>query len=182
MLDSFATRDTLEAGGRSYRYFSLARLARHFPIDHLPFSLRVLLENLLRHEDGQTTTAREIEALARWSPDRASETEIAFRAGEGPDAGLHRRSRGGGSRRDARCHGSAWAAIRRADQPARSRSIWSSTIRCRWIVFGHREALRSQRRSRVRAQPRALCLPALGAARPSPTSAWCRRGPASATR
>jgi aconitate hydratase len=78
MLDSFSTRDALEVGGRRFGFFSLKRLARHFPIDHLPLSLRVLLENLLRHEDGQTTTAREIEALARWSPERPSETEIAF--------------------------------------------------------------------------------------------------------
>ncbi len=78
MLDSFATRDTLEVGGRRYAFFSLDRLARRFPIDHLPFSLRVLLENLLRHEDGQTTTVDEIEALARWSPQAPAAREIAL--------------------------------------------------------------------------------------------------------
>ncbi|MCS6889958.1 MAG: aconitase family protein, partial [Chloroflexus sp.] len=78
MLDSFSTRDTLRVGERSYTILSLARLERHFPLSHLPVSLRILLENLLRHEDGETTTAREIEAVARWRPGPAPETEIAF--------------------------------------------------------------------------------------------------------
>jgi aconitate hydratase len=78
--NSFGAIDTLRAGERSYRYFrldalersGLARLAR------LPFSLKILLENLLRFEDGRIVTRDDIEALARWNRHARHEREIAF--------------------------------------------------------------------------------------------------------
>lgn len=79
MADSFATRDQLTVNGKTYTYASLPKLARHFDIRHLPYSLKILLENLLRHEDGGITVGREhIEALATWDPKAEPATEIAF--------------------------------------------------------------------------------------------------------
>src|SRR5690606_28287255 len=78
MADSFSTRDTLQIGGESYAYASLAKLGRQLDIGHLPYSLKILLENLLRHEDGVTVLPQHIEALARWDPQARPETEIAF--------------------------------------------------------------------------------------------------------
>ena len=79
MHDSFATRDTLTVNGKTYAFYSLPRLASRFPIDHLPFSLKILLENLLRHEDGgQTVGTDHIQALAQWDPKAEPAVEIAF--------------------------------------------------------------------------------------------------------
>ncbi len=79
MQDSFGSRATLRAGGREFR---LARLdvleKRGWNVSRLPYSLRILLENLLRREDGAAVTAGEIEALARWDPQAAPAQEIAF--------------------------------------------------------------------------------------------------------
>jgi aconitate hydratase len=78
--NSFGARDTLRVGDRSYTYFRLDALAaRGHDIATLPFSLKVLLENLLRYEDGRSVEAADVEALARWNPRSAEETEIAFR-------------------------------------------------------------------------------------------------------
>ena len=78
MTDSFSTRSTLEVGGAKYEIFRLDRLADRFDLDRLPFSLKVLLENLLRHEDGTSVTASDIEALAGRDPAAEPSTEIAF--------------------------------------------------------------------------------------------------------
>lgn len=80
-LDSFNCRRTLRAGGRSYEYFSLVEAEKHGleGVSRLPFSLKVLLENLLRHEDGQTVAADDIRAMAIWLQERRSDREIAFR-------------------------------------------------------------------------------------------------------
>ncbi|MCX7629257.1 MAG: aconitate hydratase AcnA [Geminicoccaceae bacterium] len=78
--DSLGVRRTLEVGGVAFDYFSLAEAARKLgPIERLPFSLKVLLENLLRFEDGRTVTLADVEAVARWLKTRTSEHEIAFR-------------------------------------------------------------------------------------------------------
>ncbi|MBN8921650.1 MAG: aconitate hydratase 1 [Rhodanobacter sp. 68-29] len=78
MLDSFATRDAFEANGRKYSYASLAKLGQRFDIKRLPYSMKILLENLLRHEDGVNVTAKEIEAVAKWDAKKEPDTEIAF--------------------------------------------------------------------------------------------------------
>ena len=76
--DSFAARDTLEVGGRAFEIFRLDALAERFEVARLPFSLKVLLENLLRTEDGRSVTREDIEALAGWDPDGPASIEIAF--------------------------------------------------------------------------------------------------------
>jgi aconitate hydratase len=78
-MDSFGTRRTLRSGGRDYEIFSLPALAaRGLPVARLPFSLRILLENLLRNEDGRNVTPESIEALARWDANATPEREISF--------------------------------------------------------------------------------------------------------
>ncbi len=78
--NSFSTRSSLTAGGQSYDYFSLTALAKAFPsVDRLPFSLKILLENLLRREDEAFVKADDIRALAGWNPAAKNpDKEISF--------------------------------------------------------------------------------------------------------
>ena len=78
---SFKALDSLRVGDRSYSYVRLAALqdAGIAKLAQLPFSLKILLENLLRFEDGVSVEREDVEALARWHPGRRSEREIAFR-------------------------------------------------------------------------------------------------------
>ncbi|PRH82196.1 aconitate hydratase AcnA [Arenimonas caeni] len=79
MSDSFATRDQLAVNGKSYTYFSLAKLGQRFDLKRLPYSMKILLENLLRCEDGGMTVGKEhIEAVATWDAKKEPDTEIAF--------------------------------------------------------------------------------------------------------
>ena len=78
MNDSFSTHDTLEINGKAYRYASLAKLGKQFDLRRLPYSMKILLENLLRHEDGMDVTAKEISAVANWQATVESDTEISF--------------------------------------------------------------------------------------------------------
>ena len=80
-LDSLKTRRTLSVGKTKYDYFSLkaAEKAGLGDISRLPFSLKVLLENLLRHEDGKSVTAGDAKAVAAWLKRRRSTREIAYR-------------------------------------------------------------------------------------------------------
>jgi aconitate hydratase len=78
MTDSFSTRDTLDVNGERYQIASLAKLGRRFDLARLPYSMKILLENLLRHEDGINVSAREIEAVATWDAKKEPDTEIAF--------------------------------------------------------------------------------------------------------
>ena len=78
MGDSFSTASTLNVNGQNYRYYSLAKLGQKFDISRLPFSLKILLENLLRNEDGVDVTQADIEALCNWNPSADPVTEIAF--------------------------------------------------------------------------------------------------------
>lgn len=82
-LDSFKSARTLAVHNRSYRIFSLAAIqqAAIGDVARLPFSLKILLENLLRHEDGQTVTADDIKAFGAWLDTRRSSREIAFSPG-----------------------------------------------------------------------------------------------------
>ncbi|UUX49674.1 aconitate hydratase AcnA [Nisaea acidiphila] len=79
--DSLDTRRTLKAAGKSYDYYSLEAFADSgYPeIRKLPYSLKVLLENLLRYEDGRTVTVDDVKALAQWVKDKKSSREIAYR-------------------------------------------------------------------------------------------------------
>jgi len=80
-LDSFRCCKTLQVGSKTYAYFSLLIAERNGlkGISRLPFSMKVLLENLLRNEDGRTVTKDDIKAVAEWLKTKTSEREIAFR-------------------------------------------------------------------------------------------------------
>jgi aconitate hydratase len=80
-LDSFKSRRTLKIGTKTYTYLSLAAAEKNGlkGISKLPYSLKVLLENLLRHEDGEIVKASDICAFSEWLKNRKSEREIAFR-------------------------------------------------------------------------------------------------------
>ena len=73
--NSFGAKSSLEVSGKSYEIFDINKLAQ---ANSLPFSLKVLLENLLRTEDGANITAKQIEALASWNPESIPDTEIQF--------------------------------------------------------------------------------------------------------
>ena len=74
-----ACRASLNASGEIYHYYSLAELAKIYPaLEKLPYSLKVLLENLLRNEDGGSVKAADIETLANWAKS-GQKSEIAFR-------------------------------------------------------------------------------------------------------
>ncbi len=76
-LDSFQARRTLSVNGKNYHYFSLSDTG--LPVAKLPVSLKILLENLLRNEDGTTVTAANIQSLTDWLTHRKSDQEVAFR-------------------------------------------------------------------------------------------------------
>jgi aconitate hydratase len=77
--NSFSARDTLRVGTRTYSYFRLAALGDRYDLATLPYSLKILLENLVRFEDGRSVTKADVEALASWQPGAASSKEIAYR-------------------------------------------------------------------------------------------------------
>jgi aconitate hydratase len=76
--NSFGARDKLEVGGREYEIFRLEALQREYDIARLPFSLKVLLENLLRTEGNGSVAAADVEALARWDAKADPSKEISF--------------------------------------------------------------------------------------------------------
>jgi aconitate hydratase len=76
--DSFGARSTLDLGGRSYEIFRLDVLAERFDVARLPYSIKVLLENVLRLEDGRSVTAADVEAIASWDPAAEPSIEIPF--------------------------------------------------------------------------------------------------------
>lgn len=79
--DTLATQSQLEVNGQTYHYFSLKKAEeQHFPgIHRLPYSLKVLFENLLRFEDGNTVKTTDLKALADWLKTKTSQHEIAYR-------------------------------------------------------------------------------------------------------
>src|SRR5215218_8691207 len=78
-MNSFGARAVLTVGDRPYEIYRLEALASQgFDIAHLPYTLKICLENLLRTEDGQAVTADTIRRLAAWNPRATPDTEIAF--------------------------------------------------------------------------------------------------------
>ncbi len=81
MTNSFNTKNSLNINSNSYQIYSLKKLIDFGfkQVEHLPFSLKILLENLLRFEDNRSVKKEDIEALANWNPKTTSNNEIAFR-------------------------------------------------------------------------------------------------------
>jgi len=80
-LNSFKSKKSLKVGSKTYTYYSLKAAEKNglTGISRLPYSMKVLLENLLRHEDGRTVTKDDIQAVADWLKTKSSDREIAFR-------------------------------------------------------------------------------------------------------
>lgn len=80
-LDSFKSRSTLSVGGKEYVYYSLVEASKNGlgDISRLPFTLKILAENLLRFEDDQTVFKDDVLALSKWLKDKKSKEEIAYR-------------------------------------------------------------------------------------------------------
>ncbi len=76
--DSFGAKSTLEVGGRSYEIYRLDALPEKFDVARLPYSIKVLLENVLRLEDGVSVTAQAVEAIAGWDAAAEPSVEIPF--------------------------------------------------------------------------------------------------------
>ncbi|MFA6112826.1 MAG: aconitate hydratase AcnA [Sphingomonas sp.] len=78
--DTLGARKTLKVGSKSYDYYSLADAAEKYgDISRLPFSMKVLLENMLRFEDGKTVTTEDVKAIIDWQQERRSDREIQYR-------------------------------------------------------------------------------------------------------
>jgi aconitate hydratase len=78
MTDSFKSRASLSVGDKTYRYYNLQALEPRFKVSRLPYSYKILLENLLRHEDGENTTRADIEALAGADLKKLPQKDINF--------------------------------------------------------------------------------------------------------
>ncbi|MEO6965845.1 MAG: aconitate hydratase AcnA [Acidobacteriaceae bacterium] len=78
-MNSFDSRSNLKSGNRTYEIFKLSALEKHgVSLHSMPYSLRILLENLLRHEDGKSVTADDIQFLAKWDAKAEPSREIAY--------------------------------------------------------------------------------------------------------
>src|SRR5699024_3401156 len=76
--NSFDAKATLSVGGTDYEIFRLDALQQKYDVARLPYSLKILLENLLRNEDGENITSADVEALAKWNAKGEQTDEISF--------------------------------------------------------------------------------------------------------
>ena len=156
-VDSFGAKSTLTVGSTDYEIFRIDAVAGY---EKLPFSLKVLLENLLRTEDGANVTKAQIEALGSWDAAAEPDTEIQFT----PARVVMQDFTGVPVHRRPRHHARGRRSARRRpeeDQPALAGRDGHRPLRHRRPVR-HRERAGAQRRDRVRAQRRAVPVPALG--------------------
>ena len=163
-LDSFKCLRPLKVGSKTYAYYSLPVAEKNGlkGISRLPFSLKVLLENMLRNEDGRTVTKEDIQAVAQWLKTKTSDREIAFRPARVLMQDFTGVPGGGRSRRHARRHEDA----RRRSEEDQS----AGAGRSRHRPFGGGQLFRQQhrvqkeRRGRVQAKSGALSVSQMGAA------------------
>jgi aconitate hydratase len=160
--DTFSSRATLQAGGRTYTYYRLEALEKAgFSVGRLPFSVRILLENLLRNEDGLAFLPDHTEALARWSPEIVPDREIPFM----PARVLLQDFTGVPALVDLAAMRDALAAMG-AEATRINPQLPSELVIDHSVTGGTASDTPSF----------------AGARRPSTTSRWCRRTPASSTR
>ena len=149
MSDSFGTRMTAKLGEQEVTYYSFAKLEEQgHNLSRLPYSLKVLLENLLRREDGVNVTRADVEALIAWDPNATPSKEIAFT----PARVLLQDFTGVPCIVDLAAMRDAMVALGGDPDKINPLPAWnsSSTTACRWTI---REMPRSkQSRPRIRAQ------------------------------
>jgi hypothetical protein len=156
-VNSFGSKSTLTVGGSDYEIFRIDTVPGH---EKLPFSLKVLLENLLRTEDGANVTKDHIQALGSWEPTAEPDTEIQFT----PARVIMQDFTGVPCIVDLATMREAVSALGGDPEkinPLAPRETGHRPLRHRRPVR-HRERVRAERRARVRAQRRALPVPALG--------------------
>lgn len=78
MVDSFKCKQQITVDEQTYTFFNISALQQHYDVARLPFSMKILLENLLRCENGETVHKADIEAVLKWSPSATPDYEIAF--------------------------------------------------------------------------------------------------------
>ena len=180
-MDSFGSIRTLDLAGRRLRIAHLPSLERRgLDLTRLPFSLRILLENLLRREDGRIVRAEDIEAVARWRPGSQPTNEIAFM----PARVLLQDFTGVPAVVDLAAMRDAMAALGGdpdAHQPAAAGRAGDRSLGAGRRVR-HRERVPAQLGSSSSSATSSATRSCAGARAPSTTSAWCRRRPASCTR
>ncbi len=180
--DSFKCRKTLTVGAKTYEYFSLPDAERNglAGIASLPLSLKVLLENLLRFEDGRSVKADDIRAVAEWLKTKTSTREIAYR----PARVLMQDFTGVPAVVDLAAMRDAMRHLN--GDPGQDQSAGSRRPRHRpfrpggFLRLGRR--VQEERRDRIRAQQGALRVPALGGRRVQQFPRGAARAPASVTR
>jgi hypothetical protein len=163
-VDSFQAKDTLSVGDNSYDYFRLGAVqGEGLDVASLPFSLKILLEALLRTEDGADITAEHIKALAGWDPSAEPDQEIQFT----PARVIMQDFTGVPCVVDLATMREAMADL--GGDPAKVNPLAPAEMVIDHSViadfFGTPDAFEPQRGHRVRAQPRALPVPALGPGR-----------------
>ncbi len=153
--DSLKTRRTLNVNGKAYDYFSVEAAGEALGVDftRLPYSMKVLLENLLRSEDGGAVKVDDIKAIGQWLTDKTSTREIRI-ARPRADAGFHRRSRRGRSGRHARRDGKLGGDPKQINPLSPVDLVIDHSVHDRRVRHAGRPS--KERRSGVRAQSRAL--------------------------
>ncbi len=170
---------SLDVGGQTYAYASLPLLGRRFALSRLPYSMKILLENLLRHEDGVSVLPEHIEAVAKWDPKAEPDTEIAFM----PARVVLQDFTGVPCVVDLAAMRDA--VVKLGGRPEQiNPQIPSELVIDHSIqvdVFGRADALDIN--GRIEFERNRNATPSCaGARRRSPTSRWCRPTPASSTR
>ena len=180
--DTLKTRRTLTVEGKEYDYFSLPEAAKTLgDISRLPVSLKVLLENVLRFEDGRSYKVDDAKAIAGWLEAAHVRQGSAVQARPHPDAGFHRRARRWSTWRRCATASPGSAATRQKVNPLVPVDlVIDHSVQV--DVYARAGRAAEERRHRVRAQRRALPASCAGARTRSTISASCRRAPASATR
>ena len=178
--NSFGAAGELRAGGRTYQIFRLSALEKAgFDLTRIPFSIKILLENLLRFEDGSTVKRSDIEYVAKWDT-KADAQEINFR----PARVVLQDFTGVPCVVDLAAMRDALAKL--GADPKKANPLVPVDLVIDHSVqvdhFGTTDAFRSERAARIPAQSGALCVPALGPVRVSRISAPCRRIRASCIR
>ena len=159
--NSFDARTEFRVGERTYEIFRLDALQSRYDVARLPFSLKVLLENLLRNEDGDLVRKQDMEALATWNADAEPSAEIAFT----PARVVMQDFTGVPAIVDLAAMRDAMRAL--GGDPNKINPLVPAELvidhSVQVDVFGSPNAFQRQRRARVRAQPGALRVSALGA-------------------
>ena len=177
--DTLQTRRILDVGGQTINYYSLAAAsaAGLGDVSRLPFSLKVLLENLLRWEDGRTVTVDDLKSVAAWLDQRTSDREIAFR----PARVLMQDFTGVPAVVDLAAMRDAMVAAGRRSGEDQSAGPGRSGHRPlgAWSIVRHRRRVRRERATSSSSATASATSSCAGDRTPSTTSASFRRTPAS---